>query len=76
MPGVDFGLQLIALAQQGGVARRHCRDQRCETVPEPARLNAAARYGLAIDEIVQGFIDFKSAYGNRRSHCTSPTTHE
>ena len=68
MPFVDFRLQLIAAAQQRGVARRHLLDEARESVPEIIRLNTGSRYHLRVDEIVKTFIDGDFVNGDTWSH--------
>ena len=60
MPAVQFGLQPIALRQQGGVLRRQVMGQRIEALPERGGLDAGAGQRLGLDETGQGGVDLEA----------------
>ena len=51
VPGVDLGLQLVALGEQRAVPRRQRRDHPLEAVPEGLRIDTGAGQHLPIDKI-------------------------
>jgi hypothetical protein len=53
VPGVQLGLQAVALGQQGGVLGRQLGDDGRKALPETALVHAGAGQHLAVDEVVE-----------------------
>ena len=59
VPGVDPGLQILALGQQRPVFRTQIGQGLGKTLPECASRNTRSRQSLPFDEICQGLIDLQ-----------------
>src|SRR2546427_6805307 len=65
VPGVQLGLQAVALGQQGGIARSQIVDDRVEAFPERLGSDTGAREHLFIDETVQLCSDLQDRKSTR-----------
>ena len=68
MPGVEFGLQPIALGQQRRVLRREVVGQRVEAAPEGLAVEAAAGQHLVFDETMEDRGHLQAAGGDAVGH--------
>ena len=68
VPGVQLGLQAVALGQQGGVLGCQLGHQGRETVPEIARRHAHIGQHLIVDEVIQIGGDLQVVDGGAFGH--------
>jgi hypothetical protein len=70
VPGVELGLQAVALGQQGGVPGRQVAHEGVEAGPEGSRVDTGAGQHLVVDEGGQRGVDVQGMDG--RAHGRSP----
>ena len=63
VPGIEFGLQALALGQQGGVLGCQVGNDGIKTRPEGARLDAGSGQDFLLHKLVQGGGDIQAADG-------------
>ena len=68
MPGIHFGLETIALGQQGRVFRRQIVDDFIKTLPEGCAVDASARQYVVFDKPVENRGDLKAIADGAGSH--------
>ncbi len=71
VPSIDLRLQLVPTPQQFSISRRQSSDERGKSAPEGPLLDAGARHGFLVDEIVQNLVDIQAIYADGRSHSIS-----
>ncbi len=69
VPGVDLGLQLVALGEEGFVLWSEVVDDLFSTCPELLGDDAGSGDGFVVHEVVQDFGDLKATDLNVSSHC-------
>ena len=74
VPGIDLGLDIIALGQQLAVAWRHIAHDLAQGIPEGGGVHAGARRGFIHHQIVKFFRDLQAADLNtfRHDRCLAP----
>jgi len=74
MPGINLGLDAIALSEQGCVSGGQIMHERIEPAPERGRVHTAARQGLFLNESLQAGGHLKTlaghSFGHVRALCT------
>ncbi len=74
MPGVDPGLEVIALREQRGILGREAGEEGGGALPERLRFDAGAGQHLPLDEVRQRCRDAKSRPVDPVRHAASPFT--
>ena len=68
VPGVDLGLEGIALGQQRPVARRQFGQDGGEGLPKAIRVDPGARCDLGLNQVIQGLGDLEAAHFHAFDH--------
>ena len=73
VPGIDLGLQVFALGQQGPVHGYETIDQPCEPCPELGTIPAERGHDFVFDKAGQRRINLQARLLNPFAHCPSHT---